>query len=260
MSLQLYGIDFIIDNLMFFFTGQSTGYHNKSIGANIAAFILRTISPRTMHEQGKKHKENVEKFLRNIRRKDHENRKEEEKTRRELERIERAAMKQYKKDIILEVPGASIASLKSTSNTNAPPVISSFSEHDVIYAGSTTNYTELAELSKSGKSADGTEATDQGNNTSTSQEAILQDDEEDEDPDDLRNFKVVEKTFPLDDQIPEDILKDNDSEVSSTSFDSTVVPDDDEVELLFRKGEGMAIAKFPSISFPSEPIHINTES
>ncbi|CAB4445659.1 unnamed protein product [Rhizophagus irregularis] len=199
-------------------------------------YIADNKPSRTMHEQGKKHKENVEKFLRNIRRKDHENRKEEEKTRRELERIERAAMKQYKKDIILEVPGASIASLKSTSNTNAPPVISSFSEHDVIYAGSTTNYTELAELSKSGKSADGTEAvigewrpvtpppapppappvnnaleTDQGNNTSTSQEAILQDDEEDEDPDDLRNFKVVEKTFPLDDQIPEDILKDNDS-------------------------------------------------
>lgn len=45
-----------------------------------------------MHEQGKKHKENVEKFLRNIRRKDHENRKEEEKTRRELERIERVVI------------------------------------------------------------------------------------------------------------------------------------------------------------------------
>ena len=42
-----------------------------------------------MHEQGKKHKENVEKFLRDIRRKDYENRKEEDKTKRELERIER---------------------------------------------------------------------------------------------------------------------------------------------------------------------------
>jgi hypothetical protein len=138
-------------------------------------------------------------------------------------------MKQYKKDIILEVPGASIASLTSTSNTNDPPVTSSFSEHDVIYANSASNYTELTELNKS---ADGTEAvigewkpvtpppappvnnaleTDQANNTSTSQEAILQDDEEDEDPDDLRNFKVVEKTFPLDDQISEDIIKDSDS-------------------------------------------------
>lgn len=45
-----------------------------------------------MHEQGKKHKENVEKFLRNIRRRDHENRKEEDKTRRELERIERVVI------------------------------------------------------------------------------------------------------------------------------------------------------------------------
>src|SRR6266540_3159175 len=113
-----------------------------------------------MHEQGKKHKENVEKFLRNIRRRDNENRKEEEKTKRELDRIERviisnflfflnkyfifinyslirkcqAAMKQYKKDIILEAPGASMAALTSTSNTST--VKSSFSEHDIIYAGS----------------------------------------------------------------------------------------------------------------------------
>jgi len=144
-------------------------------------------------------------------------------------------MKQYKKDIILEAPGASMASLTSISNTNAPPVTSSFSEHDIIYAGpvtadSTSNYTEPTELSKS---AGGTEAvmgewkpvtpppappinntleTDEPNNVSISQEASFQDDEEEEeDPDDLRNFKVVEKTFPLDDQIPEDYTKDKDS-------------------------------------------------
>ena len=48
-----------------------------------------------MHEQGKKHKENVEKFLRDIRRRDFENRKEDEKTRRELERIERVIIFQF---------------------------------------------------------------------------------------------------------------------------------------------------------------------
>ncbi|RIA94479.1 hypothetical protein C1645_561485 [Glomus cerebriforme] len=194
-------------------------------------YIADNKPSRTMHEQGKKHKENVEKFLRDIRRRDHENRKEEEKTKRELERIERAAMKQYKKDIILEAPGASMASLTSTSNINAPRVTSSFSEHDIIYAGpvAASNYTDLTELSKN---AGGTEAvigewrpvtppsapsendtlkTDQANDESKSQNAILQDDDEEEDPDDLRNFKVVEKTFPLDDQIPEDHTKDKDS-------------------------------------------------
>ncbi|CAG8823240.1 12402_t:CDS:2, partial [Racocetra persica] len=87
---------------------QSIGYHSKNIGVNIVAFILQTINPRTMHEQGKKHKENQEKFLRDIYRKEHESRKEAAKTKRELERIEKAAMKQYRRDIALETPGATL--------------------------------------------------------------------------------------------------------------------------------------------------------
>ena len=135
-------------------------------------------------------------------------------------------MKQYKKDIVLEAPGASMASLKSNSSSTYAPVTSSFSEHDIIYAGpvavDSSNYIES-------KSAGETEAvigewrpvtpppappvddaskTDQANS-----ELILQDDEEEEDPDDLRNFKVVEKTFLLDDQAPEDYTKDKDSTI-----------------------------------------------
>jgi hypothetical protein len=140
-------------------------------------------------------------------------------------------MKQYKKDIILEAPGASLASLTSTKNSTNVSVTNSFSEHDIIYAGpasvDSSNYTEL-------KSAGGTEAVigewrpvtpppippvsdtqkaDQASSESISKEVILQDDddEEEEDPDDLRNFKVVEKTFPLDDQAPGNYTEDKDS-------------------------------------------------
>ncbi|CAG8482488.1 12851_t:CDS:2 [Funneliformis mosseae] len=199
-------------------------------------YIADNKPSRTMHEQGKKHKENVEKFLRDIRRRDHENRKEDEKTKRELDRIERAAMKQYKKDIILEAPGASMATFTSKSNTKAPPGKSSLSEHDMIYASSgaeSSSYIPPAdsfdptELNKKSGSGDGTEVVigewrpvtppavpqkSQVDNESKSQETIPQEDDEDEeDPDDLRNFKVVEKTFPLDNQIPEDSIKDEDS-------------------------------------------------
>ncbi|CAG8718582.1 6350_t:CDS:2, partial [Scutellospora calospora] len=55
----------------------SIGYYSKNIGVNIVAFIIADNKPsRTMHEQGKKHKENHEKFLRDIYRKEHENLKE----------------------------------------------------------------------------------------------------------------------------------------------------------------------------------------
>lgn len=41
-----------------------------------------------MHEQGKKHKDNMEKFLRNIYRKEETDKKEQEKIKQELKRIE----------------------------------------------------------------------------------------------------------------------------------------------------------------------------
>jgi len=123
-------------------------------------------------------------------------------------------MKQYKKDIILEAPGASMAALTSTSNTST--VKSSFSEHDIIYAGSVAepSYIPPVDSSESAMIGEWIPVTpppapqeDQVNDESTSQEVIPQyDEEEEEDPDDLRNFKVVEKTFPL-----EDSIKDEDS-------------------------------------------------
>ncbi|CAG8597264.1 9544_t:CDS:2, partial [Scutellospora calospora] len=52
--------------------------------------------------------ENHEKFLRDIYRKEHENRKEAAKTNCKLERIEKAAMKQYRRDIAFETPDATV--------------------------------------------------------------------------------------------------------------------------------------------------------
>ncbi|CAG8592555.1 21709_t:CDS:2 [Dentiscutata erythropus] len=87
-----------------------------------------------MHEQGKKHRENQEKFLRDIYRKEHESRKEAAKTKRELERIEKAAMKQYRRDIALEAPGAT-SSIKPPTDLTPTKNIG---YHDIVYAGSAT--------------------------------------------------------------------------------------------------------------------------
>ncbi|CAG8679808.1 6760_t:CDS:2, partial [Dentiscutata heterogama] len=84
--------------------------------------------------QGKKHRENQEKFLRDIYRKEHESRKEAAKTKRELERIEKAAMKQYRRDIALEAPGATSSIQPPTDS--APT--KNLGYHDIVYAGSAT--------------------------------------------------------------------------------------------------------------------------
>ncbi|CAG8619934.1 1230_t:CDS:2, partial [Cetraspora pellucida] len=84
-----------------------------------------------MHEQGKKHKENQEKFLRDIYRKEHENRKEAAKTKRELERIEKAAMKQYRRDLALETPGATLPIRPPTGSTP----VKNLGYHNMAYVG-----------------------------------------------------------------------------------------------------------------------------
>ncbi|CAJ0847677.1 4176_t:CDS:2 [Entrophospora sp. SA101] len=92
-----------------------------------------------MHENGKKHKDNVEKFLRNVYHKESENRKEEEKTKKELDRIERAALKQYKKDVILLAPGSSISHIKPPP---LPPTTTSNNYNDTIYTQPVKNTEE----------------------------------------------------------------------------------------------------------------------
>ncbi|CAG8451523.1 3094_t:CDS:2, partial [Diversispora eburnea] len=81
-------------------------------------YIADNKPSRSMHEQGKKHKDNMEKFLRNIYRKEEADKKEQDKVKQELKRIEQAAMKQYKRDVALENPGAN-----SLSSFPPPPII-----------------------------------------------------------------------------------------------------------------------------------------
>ncbi|CAG8458326.1 11221_t:CDS:2 [Ambispora gerdemannii] len=87
-------------------------------------YIADNKPSRSMHESGRKHKENVEKFLRNIYRHEEETKKEDDKVKRELQRIEHAAMRQYKKDVGLAETGASLNTLRSAIDSavaSAPP-------------------------------------------------------------------------------------------------------------------------------------------
>ncbi|KAG9292052.1 hypothetical protein G9A89_017952 [Geosiphon pyriformis] len=97
-------------------------------------YIADNKPSRLMHENGKKHRENVERFLRDVHRREEENKKDDDKMKRELERINRAAMKQYKKDVGLATTGSSMTALKTAINTavaSAPPP--STDERDAYY-------------------------------------------------------------------------------------------------------------------------------
>ncbi|CAG8627439.1 6064_t:CDS:2, partial [Acaulospora colombiana] len=155
---------------------------------------------RNIHEQGKKHKENVEKFLRNIYRKEQEERKENDKIKRELKRIERDALKQYKKDLALEVPGANIATHQSNSR---PTVTTQYPGESAAAGDAQIEESVIGEwrpvtpppVSASAQKQDPFIKDEFKNDNSI---PPLQDDDEFEDPDDLSNFKVVEKTLSID--------------------------------------------------------------
>ncbi|CAG8469268.1 12026_t:CDS:2 [Ambispora leptoticha] len=196
-----------------------------------------------MHESGKKHKENVEKFLRNIYRREEETKKEDDKVKRELQRIERAAMKQYKKDVGLAETGASLNTLRSAIDNavaNAPPPSTdereayyktSLPSSSALYYSDTTTVTaqlesdsstlvtslEISEVTAEEDSQiaiiDAPNKPEDRDTTAASskQEGKFDDktnrdyipsieeyeEEEEDDPDNLLNFKVIEKTLPI---------------------------------------------------------------
>ncbi|CAG8535142.1 5561_t:CDS:2 [Paraglomus brasilianum] len=85
-----------------------------------------------MHENGRKHKENAERFLSNVYRREEEDQKEQDRIKRELERIENAAMRQYKKDVALALPGSSLSSLRTAVNATMTGKAST-AEEDAYY-------------------------------------------------------------------------------------------------------------------------------
>ncbi|RUS25189.1 LOW QUALITY PROTEIN: hypothetical protein BC938DRAFT_472509 [Jimgerdemannia flammicorona] len=167
-------------------------------------YIADNKATRQIHENGKAHKEAVEKFLRDVYKRGAADKKEKESVRRELERIEKAAIKQYNVD--LGVESKSDGASSSSSSTSKPASSSQTTKkptpkpaqplpspadnripeppREEAMPGEWTLVTPPAPVQKSKE--DGEEGA--GGN---------QDDEEEEDPDDLRNFKIVEKTLDV---------------------------------------------------------------
>ncbi|KAJ3280140.1 hypothetical protein HDU76_009264 [Blyttiomyces sp. JEL0837] len=82
-------------------------------------FVADNKSSRTHHESGQKHKYNVDKFMREVRKDDDIKKREAEKTRLMLERIEKAATASYIKDTGKTVTSIT-ASQASSSSSSAP--------------------------------------------------------------------------------------------------------------------------------------------
>ncbi|KAJ3082851.1 hypothetical protein HK102_001431 [Quaeritorhiza haematococci] len=102
------------------------------------------------HEGGRKHKENVERFLRDVRKRDEERRKDEDKTKRMLEKIEKAAMKQYAQDLAPSSSDPSNPSLPASSST---PLPSSSRTNPSTSTSTTTQKPKDVELAQSAISA-----------------------------------------------------------------------------------------------------------
>ncbi|KAF9918400.1 hypothetical protein BX616_008960 [Lobosporangium transversale] len=204
---------------------------------------------RNTHDSGRKHKENVERFLReqNQRGKD----KEAEKARlnKQMDEIEKAAMKQYQLDVeagLVKQPGQLAASLKKPDISPAVSVVPSTSSKilaeasadipspatdktsasaekdtsEIAVGGSDSKLTKDLSVGQPGewqvvetpKRRETTMASESSRNGSKSDKNQVQgnesghhyiagaddDDEAQGDPEDLREFKIVEKTYPTD--------------------------------------------------------------
>ncbi|CAG8602999.1 7387_t:CDS:2 [Paraglomus occultum] len=200
-----------------------------------------------MHENGRKHKENAERFLSNVYRREEEDQKEQERIKRELERIENAAMRQYKKDVALALPGSSLSSLRTAVNAtmtgkastaeedayyNTPNADNSFSQ-SVAIPISTTDIEQVSEVTEELPQNSGTEGVmgewrpvtppprpqskgddeERKHGDDKDEEAKVLEDDDEDDHDDIRNFKLVEKTIPL-----EPDLDEKDKEDKSVTF------------------------------------------
>ncbi|RUS22910.1 hypothetical protein BC937DRAFT_95123 [Endogone sp. FLAS-F59071] len=160
-------------------------------------YIADNKATRQLHESGKTHKEAVEKFLRDVYKRNAADKKEQESVRREVERIEKAALKQYTADLGGQVPpDVKVLSSKTPGSSSktitkpTPKLASPAPEpkslppppREVAMPGEWTIVTPPA-AKVQGKDEEDSAATEQN------------EEEEEEDPDDLRNFKVVEKTL-----------------------------------------------------------------
>ncbi|KAF9341630.1 Mismatch repair endonuclease pms2 [Linnemannia elongata] len=213
-------------------------------------YITDNKSTRNIHDQGTKHKENVERFLREQNQRGRDREAESARMDKQMDAIEKAAMRQYQLDVEagLVQPTAAMKAAQSEATSSAAK--SSTKDSEPIPTGllklsstptpapapeTTTTHTAIADVSGEGGTdvGSGTEPvaaiapvkakkdetigqpgeweTVDVHNVSSSQQnkkdtkdgpsSVIVDEDEDVagNPEDLRRFKIVEKTYPLDD-------------------------------------------------------------
>ncbi|KAF9577550.1 WW domain binding protein 4, partial [Lunasporangiospora selenospora] len=237
-------------------------------------YITDNKATRNIHDSGTKHKENVERFLREQNQRGRQRDVDAAKLNKQMDDIEKAAMKQYQLDIEAGLVSSSLPQpsvIPSGSNSAAPatesesglgstppskPVSSSSKDEPTAPASATgsnnvplaskkvkptpketrpttpkvkrdetigqpgewqtTESTQSSEpREEKRKREEDVEEEPEGEEKVTPSRESVADNHEDEetvDPEDLRGFQVVEKTYPLED---EDLLQDKDGDASS---------------------------------------------
>ncbi|KAF8955789.1 WW domain binding protein 4, partial [Entomortierella lignicola] len=207
-------------------------------------YITDNKSTRNIHDAGTKHKENVERFLREQNQRGRDKEAETNKMNKQMEAIEKAAMKQYQLDVeagLVQPSGSSPTPTKgaiapSPVQKPPPPVLLASSSSDTKKAATGSNSEPVAKPAAKAEtkptipvaSRDETvgqpgewqtveapaprpvSKSEQGENGQKKEKDEggnhyipgADDDEDEADPEDLRGFKIVEKTYPVEADIP----------------------------------------------------------
>ncbi|KAF9964129.1 hypothetical protein BGZ70_006912 [Mortierella alpina] len=208
-------------------------------------YITDNKSTRNIHDSGVKHKENVERFLREQNQRSKDKDAEKARTDKQMEAIEKAAMKQYQLDVEagLVQPSTSAPAFPSQIETSAPAPAPAAKKEDAsekepsaskanAKEGTGSNSVPVAvPVAKATSDKPKDEAVGQPgewetvevpirSHSSTTQGreqgksgglqkgeggshyvAGAEDDDGEVDPEDLRGFKIVEKTYPVEDDL-----------------------------------------------------------
>ncbi|KAI9590988.1 hypothetical protein BDF19DRAFT_456808, partial [Syncephalis fuscata] len=206
-------------------------------------YVAENAISRKHHEDGRKHKGNVERFLRDVHTRTRKEKEDAEYMAREMAKIDQAAHAKYNLDLgrgsvvhgsdvaiaTMGAPSPSVVS-KSKASLSTAKVETSSRARDRTAAATTQVQAQMPfdyqKVNNRSQPVVG---------SSVANDALLEDEEEEkaqieinpDDPDDLRNFKVVEKTHPTEFDAKEDI---NYRNTGLTSTFSTKVKKEEEDE------------------------------
>ncbi|KAF9287734.1 hypothetical protein BGZ68_001343 [Mortierella alpina] len=205
-------------------------------------YITDNKSTRNIHDSGVKHKENVERFLREQNQRSKDKDAEKARTDKQMEAIEKAAMKQYQLDVEaglvkpptsspVQTPVPALAPAPAPKTQDASDKVPSESKADenegtgsnsvpvaVPVAKATSDKPKDETVGQPGEwqtvevpttsHSSTTQRREQGNSGGSqkgeggSHHVVGADDDDGEiDPEDLRGFKIVEKTYPVEDDV-----------------------------------------------------------